>query len=70
MCSAVIVWELSSFVEAMRCELKETAEGFALGLRMGDELILTELLPDEQQARRRASELRTRMMQRGWLERQ
>jgi hypothetical protein len=36
---------------------------------MGDELILAELLPDFQQARARAEQLRVRLPARGWIER-
>ena len=64
----VTLWTLAGFVDVMRCELAAYPEGCALGLRMGDELILAELWPDVQQARARAGELRNRLLTRGWIE--
>ena len=51
-----------------RCETEETAGGCALGLLMGDELILAELWPSAENARARALALRAHLLTRGWLE--
>jgi hypothetical protein len=45
-----IRWTLAGFVDVIRCELAEAPAGYALGLRMGDELILAELWPNVEQA--------------------
>jgi hypothetical protein len=67
--TTVIRWALAGFVDVMRCELTETPVGCALGLRMGDELILAELWPSVEDAQARAEDLRGRLLRRGWLER-
>jgi hypothetical protein len=63
------LWTLAGFADVMRCELAESPAGYALGLRMGDEIILAELWPDAEQAKARAEELRARLLARGWPER-
>jgi hypothetical protein len=67
---AEILWTLAGVVDTMRCELVQAPAGWALGLRMGKELISSELLPDEAQARERAHELRAQLLERGWLPRE
>ena len=53
----------------MCCTATWTASnGCALGVRMGDEFILTEWLTDERLARERAAELRRDFLTRGWCE--
>jgi hypothetical protein len=65
-----IVWELAGFVDVMRCELvRDRSGGYALGLHMGDELILAEWWHDEPSALRRANEIQQRLLSRGWLPR-
>jgi hypothetical protein len=65
----MIEWTLAGFVDVTRCELVETPSSCAVGLQMGDELILAELWPSVEQARARAGELRARLLARGWIER-
>jgi hypothetical protein len=65
----VKLWTLSGFAEVMRCATIETPNGCALGLFMGDELVLAELWPTVEDACERAQALRVRLLARGWLER-
>lgn len=65
----MIEWSLAGFTDVMHCEVVEAPGGCAVGLRMGDELILAELWPNVERARTCARELRTRLLARGWVER-
>jgi hypothetical protein len=62
-----IIWRLAGFVDVTTCEIVETPNGVALGLRMGNDLILAELWPTVEEAAMRASALRARLSARGWV---
>jgi hypothetical protein len=62
-----VVWRLAGFVDVTTCEIVETPNGVAVGLRMGDELILAELLPGVEEATIRARGLRAKLSARGWV---
>ena len=64
---STIVWQLAGFADVTTCEIVETPNGVVVGLRMGDELILAELLPTVGQAAIRASDLHARLSTRGWV---
>ena len=63
------LWCLHGYVDETRCELRLGPDGFLVGLRMGDELILEESHRDLRAAKARAGALRQRLVGRGWLER-
>lgn len=60
------IWTLAGFADVLHCEVEVQPDGCALGIRMGDEWIVTEWLRDERAARARAAELRQRYVDRGW----
>lgn len=53
-------------MDVLRCDLELLADGYAIGVVMGDELPVSERQPDERRARERAAELRQRYLAWGW----
>lgn len=62
------LWTLAGFADVLCCEIEPQSDGCPLGVRMGDEFIVTEWLPNEQRAREHAAELRRNYLARGWCE--
>ena len=63
----IVIWQLAGFVDVTICEIVETTNGVAFGLRMGNDLILAELWPTDEEAAMRASVLHARLSARGWV---